>query len=69
MLESVDQVQLFKFSLTVFDPRDSLALRIDHEGVARRLGYHDSILDAEIICREALEIPLPYGLFVNEEGS
>mmetsp|Transcript_60189 Transcript_60189/g.148004 ORF Transcript_60189/g.148004 Transcript_60189/m.148004 type:complete len:638 (-) Transcript_60189:3556-5469(-) len=52
--------------LHVLDPLEPLPLRVDHDRIARRARRQDAVLRREIVCGEALEVPLARRRLVRE---
>ena len=68
-LEGVNEVTLHELILSLLDPGDGLALRINHEGVTSRTGNHNTVLGRKFIRRKTFQIPLANSGGVNQEFS
>eukprot|EP00961_Rhodomonas_salina_P192314 2595107-Rhodomonas_salina.1 len=64
----VDKARLLApvLGLLVLDPAETLALRIDHDRVARRRGCEDAVLDRQIIRGQTLQVPLACSSLIRE---
>jgi hypothetical protein len=69
MGESHDAVLLGQDRLSLLDPVDGLALRINHEWVSGRSGNHDTVLDGKLIGWETFQVPLSNGCLIDQELS